>query len=86
MRTLGVGGMGSVWLAHDLLLDSACALKLIDDDKARTEEVRVRFAREAKVAAQLRGAHCSSGTKSAGMSASNMLPPQPGTTRKSSYG
>ena len=57
MRTLGMGGMGSVWLAHDLLLDSACALKLIDDDKARTEEVRVRFAREAKVAAQLRGAH-----------------------------
>jgi serine/threonine-protein kinase len=57
VRTLGVGGMGSVWLAHDLLLDSACALKLIDDDKARTEEVRVRFAREAKVAAQLRGAH-----------------------------
>lgn len=52
-----MGGMGSVWLAHDLLLDSACALKLIDDDKARTEEVRVRFAREAKVAAQLRGAH-----------------------------
>jgi serine/threonine-protein kinase len=57
VRTLGVGGMGSVWLAHDLLLDSACALKLIDDDKARTEEVRVRFQREAKVAAQLRGSH-----------------------------
>src|SRR5262245_41536006 len=49
--------MGTVWLAHDLLLDSSCALKLIDDDKARSEEVRVRFAREAKVAAQLRGSH-----------------------------
>jgi serine/threonine-protein kinase len=49
--------MGKVWLAHDLLLDSPCALKLIDDDKAKSEEVRVRFAREAKVAAQLRGAH-----------------------------
>lgn len=57
VRELGVGGMGKVWLAHDRLLDSPCALKLIDDDKAKSEEVRVRFAREAKVAAQLRGAH-----------------------------
>lgn len=56
-RQLGVGGMGTVWLADDLLLDSRCALKLIDDDKAQSSEVRVRFAREAKVAAQLRGAH-----------------------------
>lgn len=57
VRPLGVGGMGTVWLADDLLLDSQCALKLIDDDKAQSTEVRVRFAREAKVAAQLRGAH-----------------------------
>jgi serine/threonine protein kinase len=57
VRQLGVGGMGTVWLATDLLLDSACALKLIDEDKAQSPEVRVRFAREAKVAAQLRGAH-----------------------------
>jgi serine/threonine protein kinase len=49
--------MGKVWLAHDRLLDSPCALKLIDDDKAKSEEVRIRFSREAKVAAQLRGAH-----------------------------
>jgi serine/threonine protein kinase len=57
VRQLGFGGMGTVWLAQDLLLDSKCALKLIDDDKARSEEVRMRFAREAKVAAQLRGSH-----------------------------
>ena len=57
VRQLGFGGMGTVWLAHDLLLDSSCALKLIDDDKAKSEEVRMRFAREAKVAAQLRGSH-----------------------------
>jgi len=57
VRPLGVGGMGTVWLADDLLLDSQCALKLIDDDKAQSAEVRVRFAREAKVAAQLRGSH-----------------------------
>jgi eukaryotic-like serine/threonine-protein kinase len=57
VRKLGTGGMGTVWLAQDILLDSSCALKLIDDDKAESEEVRIRFAREAKVAAQLRGAH-----------------------------
>jgi serine/threonine-protein kinase len=49
--------MGTVWLAHDLSLDSECALKLIDDDKAASEEVRIRFEREARAAAQVRGAH-----------------------------
>ncbi|HYO93322.1 MAG TPA: serine/threonine-protein kinase [Polyangiaceae bacterium] len=57
VRKLGAGGMGSVWLAHDISLDSACALKLIDDEKSKNGEVRVRFEREAKAAAQLRGAH-----------------------------
>jgi serine/threonine-protein kinase len=57
LRKLGAGGMGSVWLAHDLLLDSSCALKLIDGEKAQSDEVRLRFEREAKAAAQLRGAH-----------------------------
>lgn len=57
VRKLGAGGMGSVWLAHDTSLDSQLALKLIDDDKAKSDEVRLRFAREAKAAAQLRGAH-----------------------------
>ena len=56
-RKLGAGGMGSVWLAYDLSLDTRCALKLIDDDKAKIEEVRVRFQREAKAAAQLRSPH-----------------------------
>jgi serine/threonine-protein kinase len=57
VRKLGAGGMGAVWHAHDISLDSRCALKLIDDDKAQSDEVRVRFEREAKAAAQLRGAH-----------------------------
>ncbi len=57
VRKLGAGGMGAVWLAHDVSLDSECALKLIDDEKARSEEVRVRFEREARAAAQLRGSH-----------------------------
>ena len=54
---IGSGGMGSVWLAHDLSLDATCAVKLIDDDKAGDEEIRMRFAREAKASAQLRSAH-----------------------------
>jgi len=54
---LGSGGMGTVWLAHDLSLDSTCALKIIDPEKSRSEEVRKRFIREAKAAAQLRGPH-----------------------------
>lgn len=49
--------MGAVWLAHDLSLDSPCAVKLIDPEKSRNDEVRKRFVREAKAAAQLRGPH-----------------------------
>ena len=55
LRKLGAGGMGSVWLAHDISLDSHCAIKLVDPEKAADEEVRVRFEREAKAAAQIRG-------------------------------
>jgi serine/threonine-protein kinase len=55
LRKLGAGGMGSVWLAHDISLDSHCAIKLVDPEKAANEEVRVRFEREAKAAAQIRG-------------------------------
>lgn len=57
VEKLGSGGMGTVWLAQDLSLDSTCALKIIDPDKSRSEEVRKRFVREAKAAAQLRGPH-----------------------------
>ncbi len=56
-RKIGAGGMGSVWLAHDLLLDATCAVKIIDRDKAADEEIRMRFAREAKASAQLRSPH-----------------------------
>lgn len=57
LQKLGAGGMGSVWLAHDQSLDSRCAVKLVDPEKAANEEVRVRFEREAKAAAQIRGAN-----------------------------
>ncbi|HEY1536676.1 MAG TPA: serine/threonine-protein kinase, partial [Polyangiaceae bacterium] len=57
LRKLGAGGMGAVWLAHDQSLDSQCAVKLVDPEKALNDEVRVRFEREAKAAAQIRGTH-----------------------------
>jgi len=57
LQKLGAGGMGSVWLAHDQSLDSRCAVKLVDPEKAKDEEVRVRFEREARAAAQIRGAN-----------------------------
>ncbi|HEY6079467.1 MAG TPA: serine/threonine-protein kinase [Polyangiaceae bacterium] len=56
-RKLGAGGMGSVWLATDLSLDSTCAIKLVDPDKVGNEEVKVRIQREARAAAQIRSAN-----------------------------
>ena len=57
VRKIGAGGMGSVWLSHDLSLDATCAIKLIDESKSADQEIRTRFAREAKASAQLRSAH-----------------------------
>jgi serine/threonine-protein kinase len=57
IRKRGAGGVGSVWLARDLSLDSLCALKLIDGSHANEEELALRLEREAKAAAQIRGAH-----------------------------
>ena len=54
---LGRGGMGSVWKAHHLTLDSPVAVKLIDPLIAEEEVALKRFMREAKAAAALRGAH-----------------------------
>jgi serine/threonine-protein kinase len=53
-RELGRGGMGSVWVAHDLSLDTPCAVKFIDQGAAGSPELRARFEREAKAAARLR--------------------------------
>ncbi len=57
VRPLGQGGMGAVWLAHHVSLDTPCAIKFIQDDAARSQELRARFEREAKIAAQLRSPH-----------------------------
>jgi serine/threonine-protein kinase len=51
---IGRGGMGSVWQAMHLGLDTPCAVKFIEGELANVAEAHARFEREAKAAAQLR--------------------------------
>ena len=57
VHLLGKGGMGSVWLAHHLTLQSPVAIKLIDPQIASNPEALARFMREARAAAALRSPH-----------------------------
>ncbi|HEY6672092.1 MAG TPA: serine/threonine-protein kinase [Solirubrobacterales bacterium] len=50
---LGHGGMATVYRARDLKLERQVAIKLLADNFAGDEEVRRRFAREARLAARL---------------------------------
>ncbi|WP_437594060.1 protein kinase domain-containing protein [Sorangium sp. So ce1000] len=56
VRPLRQGGMGSVWLAQHIGLDIPCAIKFMNAQGV-SKEVRHRFEREAKVAAQIRSPH-----------------------------
>jgi serine/threonine-protein kinase len=51
-RVLGEGGMGSVWAAHHVPLDTAVAIKLIRHDTNR-QELAPRLLQEARAAAKL---------------------------------
>ncbi|MEK6249699.1 MAG: protein kinase, partial [Planctomycetales bacterium] len=50
---IGSGGMGTVYRARHLLLDTTVALKVINPALATTPEMRERFLREAKAASAL---------------------------------
>src|ERR1700733_3295363 len=56
-RLLGGGGMGSVWHATHLGLDIPCAVKFVKGELLEQNDIKARFEREAKAAAQLRSPH-----------------------------
>lgn len=56
-RELGRGGMGIVYLAHDVALDRPVAIKLLPPELATSSDLRTRFLREARTAAQLSHPH-----------------------------
>ena len=56
-REIGRGGMGIVFLARDVGLERPVAIKLLPPHMARDEELRERFLREARTAAQLAHPH-----------------------------
>jgi len=58
LRSLGAGGMGTVFLAYDTRLDRRVALKLLT--KATEPEARGRLLREARAAARLQHANIAS--------------------------
>jgi serine/threonine-protein kinase len=57
VRPLGEGGMGAVWVAQHVELDTPCALKFMHPEAARSPETAARFRREARAVAHLRSPH-----------------------------
>jgi serine/threonine protein kinase/Tfp pilus assembly protein PilF len=53
LSLIGKGGMGEVYLAHDLELDRKVAIKLLPEALNRNQKAKERFLREAKAAAAL---------------------------------
>ena len=57
VRELGRGGMGVVYLAHEVHLDRLVAIKLLPPEKADRPRLREHFLREARLAARLSHPH-----------------------------
>src|SRR5262245_65515343 len=53
VRQIGQGGMGSLFLAHDPVIDRLVAIKSMREG-VDNDELRERFAREARAAGRLR--------------------------------
>ena len=56
-RLIGRGGMGSVWEGIHNSLGTRVAVKFIDSEYINSEEIRARFANEARAAAKLVSKH-----------------------------
>jgi serine/threonine-protein kinase len=56
-RTIGAGGMGVVLAARHIDLDTKVAIKLMQAEALEDPQAGTRFLREARAAAQLKGAH-----------------------------
>jgi eukaryotic-like serine/threonine-protein kinase len=57
MRPLSHGGMGSIWVAQHLQLETPVAIKFMRESYAKLPALRARFEREARTAAQLNSPH-----------------------------
>src|SRR2546421_10996652 len=57
VRQLARGGMGAVWIARHLQLDSQVAIKFMTEQAATSPEHLMRFEREAKACAALKSPH-----------------------------
>lgn len=53
LKKIGQGGMGSVYLAHQISLDRKCALKVMSPSIASNKEFVARFIREARAMAKI---------------------------------
>jgi serine/threonine-protein kinase len=51
---LGSGGMGTVWSCTHVSLGERMAVKIVSTSTARSQEIRARFAREARASAKLK--------------------------------
>jgi serine/threonine protein kinase len=54
---LGRGGMGSVWEAYHLALETEIAIKFLDPQLSNRTDIRSRFAQEATAAARIKSPH-----------------------------